>query len=91
MDERVEAGTDLFAQFALAGAEQAVRQAGLATFDPRRTAVVHGTSMGGMRALAKGQYQPDTSGPDAIDRKTRSSPCARPAHPPSTRSGPRPG
>jgi 3-oxoacyl-[acyl-carrier-protein] synthase II len=70
MDERVEAGTDLFAQFALASAEQAVRQAGLATFDPRRTAVVHGTSMGGMRALAKGQYQLDMSGPDAIDRKT---------------------
>jgi 3-oxoacyl-[acyl-carrier-protein] synthase II len=70
MSEQVEAGTDLFAQFALAAAEQAVRQAGLATFDPRRTAVVHGTSMGGMRALAKGQYQLDMAGPDAIDRKT---------------------
>jgi 3-oxoacyl-[acyl-carrier-protein] synthase II len=70
MSEQVEAGTDLFAQFALAAAEQAVRQAGLTEFDPRRTAVVHGTSMGGMRALAKGQYQLDMSGPDAIDRKT---------------------
>ncbi len=70
MDERVEAGTDLFAQFALASAEQAVREAGLEDFDPRRTAVVHGTSMGGMRALLKGQHQLERSGPDAIDRKT---------------------
>ncbi len=70
MSEQVEAGTDLFAQFALASAEQAVRQAGLTEFDPRRTAVVHGTSMGGMRALLKGQYQLDMSGPDAVDRKT---------------------
>ena len=70
MDDRVEAGTDLFAQFALAAAEQAVREAGLAEFDPRRTAVVHGTSMGGMRALLKGQHQLERSGPQAIDRKT---------------------
>jgi acyl-CoA synthetase (AMP-forming)/AMP-acid ligase II len=35
MDERVEAGTDLFAQFALASAEQAVRQAGLVLGDVR--------------------------------------------------------
>ena len=70
MDERVEAGTDLFAQFALASAEQAVREAGLEDFDPRRTAVVHGTSMGGMRALLKGQHQLERSGPDAVHRKT---------------------
>jgi 3-oxoacyl-[acyl-carrier-protein] synthase II len=70
VSEQIEAGTDLFAQFALASAEQAVRQAGLQEFDPRRTAVVHGTSMGGMRALTKGQYQLDMSGPDAVDRKT---------------------
>jgi 3-oxoacyl-[acyl-carrier-protein] synthase II len=70
MDERVEAGTDLFAQFALSAAQQAVSEAGLAEFSPRRTAVVHGTSMGGMRALLKGQHQLELSGPDAIDRKT---------------------
>lgn len=70
MDERVEAGTDLFAQFALAAAHQAVSEAGLSVFDPRRTAVVHGTSMGGMRALLKGQHQLERSGSAAIDRKT---------------------
>jgi hypothetical protein len=68
MSEQVEAGTDLFAQFALAAAGQAIQQAGLKDFDPRRTAVVHGTSMGGMRALLKGQHQLENSGPDAIDR-----------------------
>ncbi len=70
MSPQVESGTDLFAQFALAAAEQAVLEAGLATLDPRRTAVVHGTSMGGMRALLKAQHQLERSGPDAIDRKT---------------------
>lgn len=70
MDEKVAAGTDLFAQFALAAAEQAVRDAGLAALDPERTAVVHGTSMGGMRALLKAQHQLETEGPAAIDRKT---------------------
>jgi 3-oxoacyl-[acyl-carrier-protein] synthase II len=70
MDERVAGGTDLFAQFALAAAEQAVRDAGLTDLDPLRTAVVHGTSMGGMRALMKAQHQLDTEGRAAIDRKT---------------------
>jgi 3-oxoacyl-[acyl-carrier-protein] synthase II len=63
MTDQVEAGTDLFAQFALAAAEQAIQQAGLKNFDPRRTAVVHGTSMGGMRALLKGQHQLDIADP----------------------------
>lgn len=70
MDARVAAGTDLFAQFALAAAEEAVRDAGLEALDPERTAVVHGTSMGGMRALLKAQHQLETEGPAAIDRKT---------------------
>src|ERR1022692_1359978 len=70
MSKQVESGTDLFAQFALAAAEQAVVEAGLTSLDPKRTAVVHGTSMGGMRALLKAQHQLERSGPDAIDRKT---------------------
>jgi 3-oxoacyl-[acyl-carrier-protein] synthase II len=70
MDERVAAGTDLFAQFALAATQQAMSESGLADLDPRRTAVVHGSSMGGMRALLKAQHQLERSGPDAIDRKT---------------------
>ncbi len=70
MDERVAAGTDLFAQFALAAAQQSVTDAGLDTLDARRTAVVHGTSMGGMRALMKAQHESDTRGASSIDRKT---------------------
>ena len=71
MDERVEAGTDLFAQFALAAAAQAVAAAGLdADLDPARTAVVHGTSMGGVRSLMKAQHRLERAGPQAIDRKT---------------------
>jgi 3-oxoacyl-[acyl-carrier-protein] synthase II len=70
MDERVEAGTDLFAQFALAATEQAVRQARVGDLDPLRTGVVHGTSIGGARALMKAQYLLDTEGPPAVARKT---------------------
>ncbi|MDA1098521.1 MAG: beta-ketoacyl-[acyl-carrier-protein] synthase family protein [Proteobacteria bacterium] len=73
MDRRVEDGTDLFAQFTLAAAEQAVRQAGVGDWgdlDPLRTAVVNGTSIGGVRAVMKAQYALDTGGPDAVPRKT---------------------
>ncbi|HTE61079.1 MAG TPA: beta-ketoacyl-[acyl-carrier-protein] synthase family protein, partial [Solirubrobacteraceae bacterium] len=70
MDPKVAGGTDLFAQFALAAADQAVRDAGLDALDPLRTAVVHGTSMGGMRALLKAQHQLDTEGAATIERKT---------------------
>lgn len=71
MDERVVAGTDLFAQFALAAAVQAVDDAGLShQLDPVRTAVVHGTSMGGSRALLKAQHQYETGGAAAVERKT---------------------
>ncbi|MBT3370645.1 MAG: beta-ketoacyl-[acyl-carrier-protein] synthase family protein [Rhodospirillaceae bacterium] len=71
MDRRIEEGTDLFAQFTLAAAEQAVRQAGLGELDPLRTAVVNGTSIGGVRAVMKAQYALDTDGPDAVPRKTQ--------------------
>lgn len=69
MDAKVAGGTDLFAQFAVAAADQAVRDAGLERLDPLRTAVVHGSSMGGMRALLKAQHRLETEGPRAIDRK----------------------
>jgi 3-oxoacyl-[acyl-carrier-protein] synthase II len=71
MDEQVEAGTDLFAQYALAAATQAVAQAGLDAFDSERTGVVHGTSIGGARAVMKAQHMLDTEGPQAIPRKTQ--------------------
>lgn len=70
MDERVAAGTDLFAQFALAATVQAVDDAGLGMPDPLRTAVVHGTSIGGSRALLKAQHQYEAGGAAAVDRKT---------------------
>ncbi len=70
MDPRVEEGTDLFAQFALAAAEQAVAQAGLGEPDPERTAIVHGTSIGGVRAVMKAQHELDMRGPEAVPRKT---------------------
>jgi 3-oxoacyl-[acyl-carrier-protein] synthase II len=70
MDDRVAAGTDLFAQFALAAAVQAVTDAGLDGLDPVRTAVVHGTSIGGGRALLKAQHRYETGGTAAVERKT---------------------
>ncbi|TXL70718.1 beta-ketoacyl-[acyl-carrier-protein] synthase family protein [Vineibacter terrae] len=71
MDAQVEAGTDLFAQFALAATQQAVLQAGLTRLDVERTGVLHGTSIGGARAVMKAQHLLDTQGPDAIPRKTQ--------------------
>ena len=70
MDDRVIAGSDLFAQFAVAAAVQAVAAAGLGSLDPLRTAVVHGTSIGGSRALLKAQHSYDTGGAAAVERKT---------------------
>jgi 3-oxoacyl-[acyl-carrier-protein] synthase II len=70
MDRKIEEGTDLFAQFALAATEQAMRQAGLGDPDPLRTAVVHGTSIGGVRAVMKAQHALDTAGLAAISKKT---------------------
>jgi 3-oxoacyl-[acyl-carrier-protein] synthase II len=69
-DPAVVAGSDLFALFALAASEQALRQAGLTDLDPRRTGVTIGTSMGGTRALMKAQHQLETGGPASVDRKT---------------------
>ncbi len=73
MDERVVAGTDGNARFALAAAAQALEDAGLAPgeLDPRRTAVVHGTSMGGHFALSRAQFEFDRAGAGAVDRKTQ--------------------
>jgi 3-oxoacyl-[acyl-carrier-protein] synthase II len=70
MDAKIEEGTDLFAQYAIAASEQAVQDAGLSEMDPMRTAIVHGTSMGGLRSLMRAQHDLDRAGPDAIDRKT---------------------
>ena len=70
MSPRVAGGTDLFAQWAIAATRQAVEQSGLGGLDPRRTAVVHGTSIGGGRAALKAQHDLDRGGVAAMDRKT---------------------
>ena len=70
IDEKIEDGADMFSQFALAAARQALDQSGLSELDPERTGVVHGTSMGGTRALMKAQHLLETRGPAAIPRKT---------------------
>ena len=71
MDERIVAGTDPFARIGLAATTMALRHAGLEDgLDPLRTAVVVGTSMGGMNALAKAQWDYDHAGPDQVDPKT---------------------
>ena len=70
MDERVVRGTDGFARFALAACAQAVTDAGLdgeGALDAFRTAVVHGTSMGGLFSLGKAQWMYDRHGADAVD------------------------
>jgi 3-oxoacyl-[acyl-carrier-protein] synthase II len=69
MSPLVESGTDLYAQFTLAAADQSVRQSGI-RFDPLRTAIVHGTTLGGARALMRAQHELDSRGSAAIDKKT---------------------
>ncbi len=66
----VVAGSDQFTLFTLAAAGQALAAADLTDFDPVRTGVAMGTSMGGTGALLKAQHQLETAGPDAVDRKT---------------------
>jgi 3-oxoacyl-[acyl-carrier-protein] synthase II len=70
IDERLLDGTDGFARFAMAAATQAVDDAGVGELDPLRTAIVHGTSMGGTRALLEAQHLLETKGPDSVPRKT---------------------
>lgn len=73
MDEKVMAGTDGNARFALAASSQALADAGLdpSAHDKRRTSVVHGTSMGGHFALSRAQSDFDRDGPAAVDRKAQ--------------------
>jgi 3-oxoacyl-[acyl-carrier-protein] synthase II len=70
MTPQVVDGTDRFAQFAIAAAVQAVEDAKLASLDSEGTAVVLGTSAGGVHSLQRAQYDFDTRGVDGISRKT---------------------
>ena len=69
MPEKIVDGTDRFAQFALAGCKQALAHSGLTDLDPIRTAIIMGTSMGGVRAVERGQHLLETGGPEAVPRK----------------------
>ena len=69
LDPKVLEGTEGFAQFAVVAAAECVKASGLERLDPRKTAIVHGTSMGGSGALLRAQHRLETSGPDAIDPK----------------------
>jgi len=73
MGDRVVAGTDGNARFALAASAQALDDAGLepSELDKRRTGVVHGTSVGGHFALSRAQFDFDRAGAEAVDRKTQ--------------------
>ncbi len=51
MDPRVARRVDRYAQFAVAAAEQAAREADVAACDPERVAVVIGTGVGGLITL----------------------------------------
>ena len=69
MSERVAAGTDPFAQYAIAAAVKAVESAGDLEMDPLRTAVLVGTSMAGVETLVDSQQGLDTVGVEGVSRK----------------------
>src|ERR1700722_5523250 len=69
MEPIIKEGSDRFTHFALAASQMALADAGVSEFDPLRTAIVVGTSMGGTRALLRAQHLFETEGPDAVPRK----------------------
>jgi 3-oxoacyl-[acyl-carrier-protein] synthase II len=71
LDGRTLAGTDRFAQILMVAAEDAVADAGLDGLDPLRTAVVTGTSMGGLTSVIDAQAAYDRGGPEALPRKVQ--------------------
>jgi 3-oxoacyl-[acyl-carrier-protein] synthase II len=68
MDRKESRRFDLFAQFALAAAAQAVTQAGLEgkVKDPNRVGVVLGTGIGGMKTFEENCEAYITHGPDRV-------------------------
>jgi 3-oxoacyl-[acyl-carrier-protein] synthase II len=69
MDEKVVAGTNPFAQYALAAAVSALNDAGLDRLDPIRTAVLMGTTIGGASSIERAQFDAGEHGLDAISPK----------------------
>jgi 3-oxoacyl-[acyl-carrier-protein] synthase II len=73
-DPRIVAGTDRCAQLLMAAAIDAVADAGLdaaGQLHPRRTAVMTGTSMGGLNSVIDAQSALERDGVDAIPRKVQ--------------------
>lgn len=73
LDERIVAGTDRCAQYAVVAADEALEHARLrheGALDPLRTAVVDGTAAGGLHAIMFGQHRFDAGGTGAIPPKT---------------------
>ena len=70
MSDKVAEGTDRYAQFCLAATAQAVAQSGLTAFDPFRTAITHGTTMGGFDTLQGAQHMFERGGAGAVSAKT---------------------
>ncbi|HTW83611.1 MAG TPA: beta-ketoacyl-[acyl-carrier-protein] synthase family protein [Candidatus Sulfotelmatobacter sp.] len=62
LDATTAKRTDRFARYALICADEALRAAGIAQPDAERTAIVLGTSMGGVPALVDARAQLDTQG-----------------------------
>ncbi len=69
IDQKVIEGTDPSAWYAIAAAKQAVQDSGLEDLDPRRTAVILGTALGGIESIAASQQGLDAEGSKGASRK----------------------
>lgn len=69
MEDRVMRNSARFAHYAIAAAAQAVKDSGIETFDPIRTAVIVGSALGGVDWHAENQALLDDEGPEAISSK----------------------
>ena len=71
LDDKLIAGSDPFTWFSVDGSDQAIDDAGLrGALDPLRTAIVHGTSMGGLFSLMQAQRALEHGGVSAVSGKT---------------------
>lgn len=69
VDERVQAGTIQFSQFAIAAATLALKDAGLDKLDPLRTGVVLGTAKNGTQAMERAQFDVERKGREGAPGK----------------------
>ena len=71
LDDKVLAGTDRHTQMLMVAAENAREQAGLGELDPLRTALVTGTSMGGLNSVIDAQSAYEDGGAPAVPNKVQ--------------------